>query len=212
MIKEKLKKSITKHISQLLLTVSRSIRRIFMPGPASSIILSMYSWIAFITFIAKAENSNKVNLIRKQFRKCRAPHNFEFRTYDSFHISQPFRKILKDGWVDCRLKNSFSAVKLTQSDLKICATCTQTPDPSRENECHVKNLKLIVTLSICFFSPPHHPGISRDSFHKRRATGGKKAQIRKKRKYELGRPAANTKVSWSRFRRKFNFQSRLQIF
>jgi small subunit ribosomal protein S8e len=38
-------------------------------------------------------------------------------------------------------------------------------------------------------------GISRDSFHKRRATGGKKAQIRKKRKYELGRPPSNTKVS-----------------
>lgn len=38
-------------------------------------------------------------------------------------------------------------------------------------------------------------GISRDHWHKRRATGGKRAPIRKKRKYELGRPAANTKVS-----------------
>lgn len=37
-------------------------------------------------------------------------------------------------------------------------------------------------------------GISRDSVHKRRATGGKKAVIRKKRKYELGRPPSNTKV------------------
>ncbi|CAG9809115.1 unnamed protein product [Chironomus riparius] len=41
-------------------------------------------------------------------------------------------------------------------------------------------------------------GISRDSFHKRRATGGKKAQIRKKRKYELGRPASNTKIGVNR--------------
>ncbi|XP_053694621.1 40S ribosomal protein S8-like [Sabethes cyaneus] len=41
-------------------------------------------------------------------------------------------------------------------------------------------------------------GISRDSYHKRRATGGKKAAIRKKRKYELGRPAANTKIGASR--------------
>ncbi|KAF8391892.1 hypothetical protein HHK36_022232 [Tetracentron sinense] len=38
-------------------------------------------------------------------------------------------------------------------------------------------------------------GISRDSMHKRRATGGKKKAWRKKRKYELGRQAANTKLS-----------------
>ena len=37
-------------------------------------------------------------------------------------------------------------------------------------------------------------GISRDNWHKRRATGGKKKALRKKRKYELGRPPANTKV------------------
>jgi len=37
-------------------------------------------------------------------------------------------------------------------------------------------------------------GISRDSFHKRRATGGKKTIYRKKRKFELGRPAAMTKM------------------
>ncbi|CAN1810500.1 40S ribosomal protein S8, partial [Linum perenne] len=38
-------------------------------------------------------------------------------------------------------------------------------------------------------------GISRDSLHKRRATGGKKKVWRKKRKYELGRQPANTKLS-----------------
>lgn len=37
-------------------------------------------------------------------------------------------------------------------------------------------------------------GISHDSWHKRRKTGGKRNPIHKKRKYELGRPAANTKV------------------
>lgn len=47
-----------------------------------------------------------------------------------------------------------------------------------------------------FFSLLVFAGISRDSFHKRRATGGKRKQLRKKRKFELGRPAANTKVSW----------------
>eukprot|EP00002_Diphylleia_rotans_P028956 TRINITY_DN5859_c0_g1_i1.p1 TRINITY_DN5859_c0_g1~~TRINITY_DN5859_c0_g1_i1.p1 ORF type:complete len:220 (+),score=45.41 TRINITY_DN5859_c0_g1_i1:166-825(+) len=37
-------------------------------------------------------------------------------------------------------------------------------------------------------------GISRDSTHKRRATGGKLIAIRKKRKFELGRQAAMTKI------------------
>ncbi|KAL4120254.1 hypothetical protein QTP88_012982 [Uroleucon formosanum] len=37
-------------------------------------------------------------------------------------------------------------------------------------------------------------GISRDTWHKRRKTGGKRKPLRKKRKYELGRPAANTKL------------------
>jgi len=37
-------------------------------------------------------------------------------------------------------------------------------------------------------------GISRDSMHKRRSTGGKRMQMRKKRKFELGRPPANTKI------------------
>ncbi|KXJ16777.1 40S ribosomal protein S8 [Exaiptasia diaphana] len=37
-------------------------------------------------------------------------------------------------------------------------------------------------------------GISRDSWHKRRQTGGKMKALRKKRKFELGRPPANTKL------------------
>ena len=37
-------------------------------------------------------------------------------------------------------------------------------------------------------------GISRDSRHKRRATGGRKANLKKKRQYESGRPAAMTKL------------------
>ncbi|KAJ3086499.1 40S ribosomal protein [Quaeritorhiza haematococci] len=41
-------------------------------------------------------------------------------------------------------------------------------------------------------------GISRDSRHKRSHTGAKRAQIRKKRKYELGRQAANTKIGGKR--------------
>merc|ERR1712096_540598 len=38
-------------------------------------------------------------------------------------------------------------------------------------------------------------GISRDHWHKRRATGGKRCPIRKKRKFELARPAAMTKLA-----------------
>ena len=37
-------------------------------------------------------------------------------------------------------------------------------------------------------------GICRDSRHKRRATGGKRFNDRKKRKFELGRPPTNTKI------------------
>lgn len=41
-------------------------------------------------------------------------------------------------------------------------------------------------------------GISRDSRHKRSHTGAKRAQFRKKRKFELGRQAANTKIGAKR--------------
>lgn len=41
-------------------------------------------------------------------------------------------------------------------------------------------------------------GISRDSRHKRRATGGKQKAYRKKRKFELGRPPAMTKLGAKR--------------
>jgi small subunit ribosomal protein S8e len=41
-------------------------------------------------------------------------------------------------------------------------------------------------------------GISRDSRHKRSATGAKRAQYRKKRKFELGRQGANTKIGTKR--------------
>lgn len=40
-------------------------------------------------------------------------------------------------------------------------------------------------------------GISRDSRHKHRATGGRMPIVVKKRKYEMGRPASNTKLGAS---------------
>merc|ERR1712076_64530 len=48
-----------------------------------------------------------------------------------------------------------------------------------------------------FFPGPIHEfrmGISRNHWHKRRATGGKRAPIRAKRKFEIARPAAMTKL------------------
>jgi len=44
-------------------------------------------------------------------------------------------------------------------------------------------------------------GISRDSAHKRRRTGGRNIAIRKKRKFELGRPSAMTKIGDKRITR-----------
>merc|ERR1711959_692599 len=41
-------------------------------------------------------------------------------------------------------------------------------------------------------------GICRDSRHKRRHTGGKRKSIKKKRKFELGRPMASTKLGAKR--------------
>ncbi|KAL9691610.1 hypothetical protein QQ045_012035 [Rhodiola kirilowii] len=51
-------------------------------------------------------------------------------------------------------------------------------------------------------------GISRDSMHKRRATEGKKKAWRKKRKYELGRQPANTKLSSNKTVRRIRVRGR----
>merc|ERR1711959_392856 len=43
-------------------------------------------------------------------------------------------------------------------------------------------------------------GISRDSFHKRRKTGGKLTRWKMNRKYELGRQSSDTKIGHKRIR------------
>merc|ERR1711981_888371 len=48
------------------------------------------------------------------------------------------------------------------------------------------------------FHSPSNMGISRDSRHKRRLTGGRRNVHQKKRKYELARPAAMTKLGEKR--------------
>lgn len=54
---------------------------------------------------------------------------------------------------------------------------------------------LILFIHLCYSCKM---GISRDSRHKRSATGAKRAQFRKKRKFELGRQPANTKIGAKR--------------
>merc|ERR1711974_113500 len=51
------------------------------------------------------------------------------------------------------------------------------------------------TYRYSYFFSTTKMGIGRDSWHKRRKTGGRKPQMHKKRKFELGRPASNTKIS-----------------
>ena len=50
--------------------------------------------------------------------------------------------------------------------------------------------------------PSHHylflQGITREGKHKRRETGGRRSKFRKKRKFEMGRPAAMTKLGEKR--------------
>ena len=53
---------------------------------------------------------------------------------------------------------------------------------------------LTVLSALCLY----HPGISRSSRHKRSHTGAQRPHYRKKRKFELGRQPANTKLGAKR--------------
>ena len=53
---------------------------------------------------------------------------------------------------------------------------------------------IALPFNFFFIISSHEIGISRDSRHKRRNTGGRKANLKKKRLYESGRPPANTKL------------------
>ena len=53
----------------------------------------------------------------------------------------------------------------------------------------LRNKEIAVLSSQC-----RAMGISRDNWHKRHKTGGKRKSYHKKQKYELERPAANTKI------------------
>jgi len=60
---------------------------------------------------------------------------------------------------------------------------------------HHKHISLIFVYHLShLISLFTFQGISREGRHKRRETGGRRAKFRKKRKFELGRPAAMTKI------------------
>lgn len=59
---------------------------------------------------------------------------------------------------------------------------------------HISSIFYQIWENIVYLIYVNILGISRDHWHKRRATGGKRKPLRKKRKFELGRPAANTKL------------------
>lgn len=59
---------------------------------------------------------------------------------------------------------------------------------------NVYGLVIPLCWQICTYNGSFLLGITRDILHKRRLTGGKKAIWRKKRKYNLGRQPANTKL------------------
>jgi small subunit ribosomal protein S8e len=65
------------------------------------------------------------------------------------------------------------------------------PRPSPHARAQVAHLDL-PPFSLLAHPPP--PAITRDSRHKRRATGGKRHPHQKQRKYESARPGANTRI------------------
>ena len=81
----------------------------------------------------------------------------------------------------------------------LIVVCGNDLNSSSSVECERRFLSVILVRKqlMIHFHTEISAGISRDSWHKRRATGGKRKPIRKKRKFELGRPAANTKVCYS---------------
>lgn len=83
---------------------------------------------------------------------------------------------------------------LNDENILHCPMCCADDSFPQRSERLMIYLHLLLYFSelstICLF----FLGISRDHWHKRRATGGKRKPLRKKRKFELGRPAANTKL------------------
>ena len=53
-------------------------------------------------------------------------------------------------------------------------------------------------------------GMSRDSWHKRHKTGGKRKPYHKTQKYELGWPAANTKIGPHRIHTQSEFEEAIR--
>eukprot|EP00003_Mantamonas_plastica_P003391 TRINITY_DN1269_c0_g1_i1.p1 TRINITY_DN1269_c0_g1~~TRINITY_DN1269_c0_g1_i1.p1 ORF type:complete len:259 (+),score=44.05 TRINITY_DN1269_c0_g1_i1:362-1138(+) len=82
----------------------------------------------------------------------------------------------------------FSNLVLLQTKFFVFVFSTRVLPFQKKSSLHILTY---ISSSLSSFRPT---GISRDKEHKRRATGGKRKQWHKKRKYAMGRPAANTRL------------------
>ncbi|XP_042005637.1 uncharacterized protein LOC121754324 [Salvia splendens] len=136
----------------------------------------------------------------------------------SNHVQRKLEKRQQDRKIDAHIEEQFGGGRLLAAIASRpgqCGRCDGYILEGKELEFYMKKLQKKKgkgtlgsrrrrRLLLCIFlhvgtlirrSCQSIMGISRDSMHKRRATGGKKKAWRKKRKYELGRQPANTKLS-----------------
>ncbi|KAL2247674.1 UNVERIFIED_CONTAM: 40S ribosomal protein S8 [Sesamum indicum] len=105
----------------------------------------------------------------------------------SNHVQRKIEKRQQDRKIDPHIEEQFSSGRLLAAISSRPGQCGRADGyilEGKELEFYMKKIQR-----------KKGKGISRDSMHKRRATGGKKKAWRKKRKYELGRQPANTKLS-----------------
>jgi ribosomal protein eS8 len=145
------------------------MRDFFVNGPTNLFFLFFFS-------ILKAELPLVGSLDRSELFARAIISQYGYDTANTYMISQP---------------------ALFHSQHFLCFACWC--QPSLHTDCLFAALCAYVyffccmLLSICI-----NAGISRDSRHKRRATGGRRNIHQKKRKFELGRPAAETKMGAKR--------------
>ncbi|XP_042008924.1 uncharacterized protein LOC121757442 [Salvia splendens] len=134
----------------------------------------------------------------------------------SNHVQRKLEKRQQDRKIDVHIEEQFGGGRLLAAIASRpgqCGRCDGYILEGKELEFYMKKLQkkkgkgvrrrrrrllLCILLHVGTLIRPSCQsimGISRDSMHKRRATGGKKKAWRKKRKYELGRQPANTKLS-----------------
>ncbi|KAK4386925.1 40S ribosomal protein S8, partial [Sesamum angolense] len=122
----------------------------------------------------------------------------------SNHVQRKLEKRQQDRKIEAHIEEQFGGGRLLAAISSRPGQCGRADGyilEGKELEFYMKKLQRKKGKAadnyacFCFLADRLLRGISRDSMHKRRATGGKKKAWRKKRKYELGRQPANTKLS-----------------